>query len=462
MNILLKCPTRSRPERVVATLTQYAKLASDRSRIGLAVSCDTTDADMMNPKNVRELQTVLSRFGWSRIYYSDNTCKIEACNANMGEIDFAWDIVMLISDDMVPQIEGYDGIVRRFMRTSFPDTDGILWFNDGYQADELNTLSILGRKMYERLGNIYEPVYKSLFCDTEFTDRCRGEFKDKVLYSSTVIIRHEHPGAGFGSMDNLYLVNQAYFSRDMMTYISRKTYAYDWSVLIPSLVERDAMLDGLLTSIKEKVARLCPSLRVEFCLDVDNRQKSVGKKRGDLLKQAKGKYLSFIDDDDSITDAYVEDLWACIQGGHQCMRLNGQMGDYVFTHNIGVTLEDKMVVGEPPVFQRPPNHLNPILSDIARFVKFKDATHGEDLDWTVSMIKTGLLRNEYPADVSRIHYHYNITGRSVTKQTIDAQRAMTFEQMLPHLFTPASRLPLPASDPRRPALRLGPRGFVST
>jgi hypothetical protein len=311
----------------------------------------------------------------------------------MNEIDYPWDIVVLVSDDMIPRIEGWDVVIRTHMNSYFPDTNGILWFNDGFQGEKLNTLCIYGRKMYETLGYIYEPSYKSLFCDTELTDRCRGDLAPFCKYVPYCIIRHEHPGTGFAqNMDPLYAKNQTYWNEDMYNYIRRKTYPYDWSILIPTIPGREPGLYRLTASIREKVARICPSIRYEFCIEFDNKETSVGTKRQKLLQSAKGKYISFIDDDDEITDQYIEDLFATIQGEYPVMRLRGRIDPYTFTHSVGNTLTMPMARGE--VFLRPPNHLNPMMSDVAKLVSFKDALRGEDLDWTI-LTNIGLMNHAF-------------------------------------------------------------------
>lgn len=412
----------------------------------------------------RELNGLLGQVAWHRMFFSQNKSKIEACNANMKEIDYPWDIVVLVSDDMIPCLEGWDNTIRMYMQSYFPDTNGILWFNDGYQKDKLNTLSIYGRRFYESQGYIYHPEYKSLFCDTELTDRCRTDLAPLCKYIPYTIIRHEHPGTGFQEkMDPLYARNQVYWNQDLHTYIRRKVYPYDWSILIPTIPGREASLNRLVASIREKVARICPELRYELCISFDNKETSIGLKRQGLLNDAKGKYLSFIDDDDGITDAYIEDLWAMIQGGFHTMRLRGQMSQYKFVHSTEITLASPMATSdEPPEFQRPPNHLNPMLADAAKFVPFKNAVYGEDLDWTLNLFRTKYLQTEYRSDPTRIHYIYDLGERVIHPDTVKMQRDMTYEQMLGLVFTPAGT-PKPAEQqPAAPRQwRLTARGFVS-
>ena len=413
---------------------------------------------MMAPEVQYSIKNITNVTDWSEIYYGNSTTKIQAVNADIDSVSWSWDIVVVVSDDMVPQLKGYDDVIRNHMLANFPDTNGILWANDGTQGHKLNTISILGRTMYNSFGYLYHPAYKSLFCDTEFTDLCNGPLASKCSYIPYMLIRHEHPGTGFPEKgDALYARNQKYWAEDMETYISRKKYNYDWSILIPTLVERSVKLSRLLSSIHEKRKRICPDLKIEFCISCDNREKSVGVKREELLKGARGKYMSFVDDDDDLTDAYFEDAFACIRGEFHVCRLRGQMSQYTFTHSVENKLTDPMARDD--VFLRPPNHLNVMLTDMGNLVSFKDATRGEDLDWAIRLAKLGFLRTEYQSDESRIHYIYNLGDRSVHPSTLKYQRETNYETMLSVVFTQTGAV---APTPKKSGFKLTTRGFVST
>jgi len=454
--ILLKCPSRSRPKQLIATLQKYASMAARPDLMGVVISCDVDDGTMTGTDVQQRLFQTIQPFAWKSMYYGANTSKIEACNADIEKVDYPWDIIVLVSDDMIPEVRGYDQEIRRSTTT---DLDCIVWFNDGFQGYKLNTLSMYGRKMYERFGSMYCPEYKSLYCDTELTDLCKGPLKDKTVYSPNCIIRHQHPTLGYtNAMDALYARNQKYLEQDLRTYIRRKTYEYDLSILIPTLFERRAQCERLRESIYEKFERLCPGLRLELVERIDNREESVGLKRKHLLQDAKGKYSAFIDDDDEVTDAYFEDFLKCIQSGDDVMRLRGQMNQYTFTHSLEYPLSGKMFVDG--VFVRPPNHLNPMLSDIAKMIPFENATRGEDLKWSILMAKTQLLRRETRTDSSRIHYIYNLQGRTIDPRTIAYQQTHTYEESLKVIYISANPAPT-NSEPKRMGLRLTSRGFVS-
>ena len=183
MRMLYKYPTRERPLLFSRTLAKwYENMELDDFEF--LISCDTDDRYM----NSDEARNFMSKFRNLTYRYDENTSKIEACNRGVSEKNF--DIVVLVSDDMVPETKGYDRVIVESMKKDFPDTDGSLWFFDGYN-ENINTLSILGRKYYDRFGYIYHPSYITQWCDQEHTDVALSLKKMKKY--DNVIVRHVHP-----------------------------------------------------------------------------------------------------------------------------------------------------------------------------------------------------------------------------------------------------------------------------
>jgi len=150
--------------------------------------------------------------------YSNHQSKVEAINADMKDENF--DVLFLISDDMIPIQPGFDIVITENMQRYFPDLDGALHFNDGFQGGQKRiTLSIMGKKLYDRFGYIYHPVYKSFFCDTEFTDVVYK--MKKVVYIPTVIVKHKWHG-GPNSDDALYRHNSKLGKNDRKMYDKRR------------------------------------------------------------------------------------------------------------------------------------------------------------------------------------------------------------------------------------------------
>jgi GT2 family glycosyltransferase len=100
-------------------------------------------------------------------------------------------------------------------------------------------------------------------------------------------------------------------------------------------------------------------------------------------------------------------------------------------------------------------------ADIAKTIKFRDATSGEDLDWTIRLARAGFLRTEYRSDESRIHYIYDIGDRQMGESTLTYQRTVTYENQLKNVLV-ARNTERPAPRPAATQLRLGPRGFMRT
>ncbi len=213
MNILVKLPTRSRPAQFLETLSKYIELANDNSKIGYCISYDMDDESMLPEVIQKAVEMGAGCFGG----YSAS--KIDACNRDI-EKTTNWDILLLISDDMIPQVKGWDDIIRQKMSNHYPDTDGCLWFNDGYTEMRLNTLCCMGKKYYDRFGYIYNPEYTSLWSDNEYTEVAQS--LNKIYYFPEVIIKHEHPVWKGLPQDKLYKHNESFYREDEAVYKRRK------------------------------------------------------------------------------------------------------------------------------------------------------------------------------------------------------------------------------------------------
>jgi FkbM family methyltransferase len=231
MKILIKFPTRGRSIKFFNVLDQYISKASDLSRLAFLISMDLDDIEMNN-NIVRQKFEDYKKYIKIAYFYGNSKTKIQACNADIDKIS-GWDIIMLASDDMIPIEQGYDEIIRKDMNDHFKDSDGVLWYNDGGQ-NNINTLSILGKKYYDRFNYIYHPDYISLWCDNEFTDVSLK--LNKVYRSNKIIIEHQHPAWQKANFDELYIRNESYFGIDQQTYTKRKELEF------PEIISRKNVL----------------------------------------------------------------------------------------------------------------------------------------------------------------------------------------------------------------------------
>ena len=402
MKLLIKFPSRSRPDKFKYALFQYVTKCKDKENTRFLFTFDEDDVSMANLQE--DIQEMCGSMKYT-IVYGKSENKIHAINRDMNT-DF--DILLLASDDMIAEVKGYDDVIREKMKLHYPDTDGVLWFNDGYAEDRLNTLVCMGKKYYERFNFIYNPLYKSFFCDNEFMD-VANELK-KQTYFPLCIIRHTHPAnTSDAREDELYKQNNKYWNEDERTYFHRKKYEYDLSVLICSLAERSEALQKLSTHL-HNLKR--DNLRVEILTDVDNREKTIGQKRNDLVSRAKGKYCCFIDDDDSVPEYYFSDIEAILTNCKDidCLSLIGlyyHNGELVkpFLHSLSF----KHHCQDKDAFYRPPNHLNPILTGFVKHIGFLKQNHGEDSDFSMRLSKSNLITRE--AMTTRPLYYYYFVNK---------------------------------------------------
>lgn len=216
MRFLFKYPSLGRPEWFKRTLNKYYSMLSDEHEFRFLITLNKFDATMNNDS----MKRFLGSYSHLEYKFSNHQTKIEAINSDMEGEEF--DILFLVSDDMHPVVPSFDKVIAQAMIKHFPDLDGALHFNDGFEGAETNiTLSIMGKKLYDHFGYIYHPDYKSFFCDTEFTNEVYR--LNRVVYFPEVIVKHEYKCEG---TDDTYKRNSKLGRPDKATYNRRKAAGF--------------------------------------------------------------------------------------------------------------------------------------------------------------------------------------------------------------------------------------------
>jgi len=228
--LLIKFPTRSRPDKFKEVLQKYINNLSGTFDVRFVITADNDD-DTMNTQDMREWLDGLIDRGIDLVYhYGDSKTKIEAVNANMeGE---EADVLLLASDDMIPQMFGYDAIIMQSMEEAFPKFDGAIKFSDGLRNDYLMTLAVLGWKLYKKFGYIYHPDYKSLYADDEQTQACM--MMNKFAVSPMCIIKHEWVAGGHPEADDMHKEQEApeMYMKDKAVFDRRKKIGFGVSEMV--------------------------------------------------------------------------------------------------------------------------------------------------------------------------------------------------------------------------------------
>lgn len=219
MKILVKLPTKGRKEKFFSVLDIFYNLCEDGKNTHYLITLDNNDFTM----NRNDVKNRLSEYENLNYIFGNSISKLSATNRDLEKFN-NWDVLVLASDDTIPIVQGWDRIIREKMTENYPDTDGVLHFNDGHQNDNLNTLPILGKKYYDRFGYVQFPEYKSTFADNEFMEV--SKLLNKTKYFDQVIIEHQHPDWGYGERDYAHKENYDNFNYDSNLFKVRKTFNF--------------------------------------------------------------------------------------------------------------------------------------------------------------------------------------------------------------------------------------------
>lgn len=199
------------------------------------------------------------------------------------------------------------------------------------------------------------------------------------------------------------------------------------SLLIPSIIGREESLTSLIKEIDRQCGGLSRVLvdsygeyedlyfydfnsGVQCIVYVDNKESTIGKKRNRLLELSEGDYVAFIDDDDRISEKYIELLMQGVSKGVDCCSLKGIFtidgrGMQVFEHSLKYNGWKTNHEQKEVTYERYPNHLNCIKASIAKQFSFTNKNHGEDFDWSKAVHEAGIIKTEHYID--EILYYYD-------------------------------------------------------
>ncbi len=160
------------------------------------------------------------------------------------------------------------------------------------------------------------------------------------------------------------------------------------SILIPSLFRRDYLRETLARKVLRQAE---PYDDIEVLAWVDNKKRSIGRKRDDLVQMASGDFLVILDDDDDISDDYVAELRkAAIENPSVDVIVFDQLcqlNDWApFKVRFGIEFENQAAAdGGGKDITRKPFHVCCWRSDLAKSARFPDHSYGEDAEWAAQL-----------------------------------------------------------------------------
>ena len=191
----------------------------------------------------------------------------------------------------------------------------------------------------------------------------------------------------------------------------------DLSILIPSVHTRwNTFARQIQSQIYDQYNDLRPEdqARVEILFWSDNKTMTIGEKRNRMVEAARGRYVTFIDDDDKITKDYTSALLTAI----------AHSDADVITFEVSVRLNG----GSPKIckyskyypndfnthdgYYRLPNHIMCVKKELAFKAGFQNKNFGEDAEYARAL--KPFLETEYP--ICRVLYHYDFNSGTTETQ----------------------------------------------
>jgi SAM-dependent methyltransferase len=172
------------------------------------------------------------------------------------------------------------------------------------------------------------------------------------------------------------------------------------SILVCSLVERNnTFLSDLISSIEKQII----GKPVELLILSDNAKRPVGTKRNDLLNISKGRYVCFIDDDDRISETYVDDiLQEIIDWSPDVIVFDAEITFNGINPKLVKYGREYDYCEKLDAYYRHPNHLMVHKKEnITEY--FRDVKTGEDDEWASRMLPRIITQSR----INKVLYYYD-------------------------------------------------------
>ena len=222
--ILFKYASRSRNEKFFDGLDNILNNLNDLNNFCILCSLDADDETMNNQQSIKRITEYVKKYPANIVVkFGKSKNKIDAINRDVNDFKerFNFDILVNFSDDMQFIVQSFDKTIREKFYIAYPNLDGNIYFNDGFVGDAISTMSIIGRKYYDKFNYIYHPSYHSLWCDNEYTMVAKTE--KKIVYFDEKIYIHNHPANIGGFIDSQLMKTESFNEIDRDNFNKRLT-----------------------------------------------------------------------------------------------------------------------------------------------------------------------------------------------------------------------------------------------
>lgn len=183
-----------------------------------------------------------------------------------------------------------------------------------------------------------------------------------------------------------------------------------WTILIPTIGRRVNQFERLVTGLLKQTEKYDNA--VQILAFYNNGQLPLYQIRQSLVDQAEGDYISFIDDDDEVSEYYVDTIFPLLDGVDY---IGWRMQCIMDGTTLSPTYHSLRYNGwsdDADGYYRDISHLNPIKRELViKYAKF-GGTIPEDVDWA-SQLRNHVTTEHYISDI--MYFYYASSGQSTWK-----------------------------------------------
>lgn len=207
-------PSRSRPAKFFAALDNIRAMSVSTEYFIWGKLDENDPTANEYKKRIDEYPELTVKWGLSE-------GKVHAINRSMEDLP-PCDIIIIMSDDVVWDVRGFDKEIRNAFIKNCPNFNCTVHFPDDHGGGNTIIVSILGINLFKQLGYLYHPSYESVFCDDDFTEMSR--LMNRYFFINKRLFSHNHPIWGKVSWDDLYRHSERpeVYKKDRETFKKRK------------------------------------------------------------------------------------------------------------------------------------------------------------------------------------------------------------------------------------------------
>jgi len=231
---------------------------------------------------------------------------------------------------------------------------------------------------------------------------------------------HWFNGASPSKQYAIELEKRKYNNFEVRCYLDKLIYEYiimKLSILVPTVPSRlDFFYPRIIKTLLKQVEK---HDNVEIIGLFDNKKRTVGEKRQNLLDLAKGEYLVFIDDDDRISEDYIDSILETLNNNpntdcvvFDCITVVNNSNKETFC-KYGIEFDKAHYINDDKTQWRgKPAHTMVYKSSIAKKHIFNTMKNcEEDIDW----VNRACLDIKDQSRIDKVLYYYDANYKSTSE-----------------------------------------------